>query len=108
MQANPSDQWTILLIAGVANFSCIITIWISITSRRLEDTLLGAIGTRPTIRILNARIFSIALAFAEGFSHVCAIFAQGLSLSAAGHLQVDTAVFVTWKERKSAWVEFLG
>ena len=68
MQANIGDQWTILFIAGI------VTIRNPVTARCLEDTpLLGAIGTRPPIRILNSWELNITFAIAEGVSHVFAI-----------------------------------
>ena len=100
MQANLGDQWTILFVAGITYFSGIVTIWIPITMRRLEDTLC-ALRTGPPIRVLNSRICRKTLTFAERVSHISAVLAEGLSLSDAGHGQVYAAVFVTWNERKS-------
>ena len=93
-QTNPCDQWTILFIAGIAQISGIVTIWIPVTARCLEDTLF-AIFTRPPIRVLNSWEASVTLAFAELISHVFVVFTQGLSLGTTGKMQSDTTAFVT-------------
>ena len=105
IQANLGDQWTILLIAGKAQFSCIIAIWNSVTARRLEDTPLRSIGTRPPIRILNCWEFSETLAIAHGFSHVCAVVAKRLNLGAASQRHPHATVCVALVEK--CWVVIL-
>jgi len=101
IQANLGDQGTILLIAGIAQFSCVVAIWNSVTARRLEDTPLGAIGTGPPIRILNGWESSVTLAVAQGCSHVSAVVAQGLNLGAASQCPPDATVCVALVEKSS-------
>ena len=92
IQANLGDQWTILFIAGI------VTIWIPVTSRCFEDTLFGAIGTRPPIWVLDFWELGVTFAIAEGISHVPAILAHGLSPSAAGSNR-PKAIIVACEER---------
>ena len=94
IQANMGDHWTVLFITGIAQFSGIIAIWKPITARRLEDTLFGAIGTRPSIRILKSWELRVTLALAERFSHVFVILTQGLNLRAASKVPWDVASVV--------------
>ena len=96
LQANLGDQRTILLIAGIDQFS--ITIWNPITAGRLEYTLF-AIFTRPSMRVLSFWEQSVTLTFAEVKSHVFAVLTQGLSLGATGITQVYTTVIVASEER---------
>ena len=85
MQANLGDQWTILFIAAIAYICTIVTIWIPITAIRLEDTPLGAISTRPSIRILDSWEVSVTLAITDRVIHISTVLTQGLDLSTAGH-----------------------
>ena len=103
MQANIGDQRTIAFIAGVAHFSGIVTIWSPVTTGRLEDTPLGAIGTGPTVRVLNCWVLDVTLPIAEGVSHVCAVFTQGLCLGAACLAPSSTTAIVTFKD----WPAFI-
>ena len=104
-QANSGDHGTILFITGIVNFSCIVTIWMPVTARRLKDTLLGAIGTRPPIRILSSWEFSVTLSVAEGVGHVTTVVAQGLSPGAASKIQPYATAVVAWEERPTIRVK---
>ena len=93
IQANLGDQGTILLIAGI------VTIWIPVTSRCLEDTPFGAIkSTRPPMRVLSFWEKSIALAIAEGIFHVAAVLTQVVILGAACKVPLNATVIVACKE----------
>ena len=104
-QANSGDHGTILFITGIVNFSCIVTIWMPVTARRLKDTLLGAIGTGPPIRILSSWELSITLAVAERVGHVTAVVTHGLSLGAASKIQPYATLVVAWEERPTIIVK---
>ena len=95
MHANIGNQGAILFIAGILQFSTIITIWVPVTASRLEDTPLSAIGTGPPIRILNYWEVTVTFAIAEGEIHVSSIITQRLSLSAAGHPPMNATSLVT-------------
>ena len=94
-----------MLIAGIAQFSCVVAIWNSVTARRLEDTPLGAIGTGPPIRILSSWELSITLAVAERVGHVTAVVTHGLSLGAASKIQPYATLVVAWEERPTIIVK---
>ena len=79
--------------------AAIVAIGVTITQRSVEDTLFGAISTRPHIWIFYVWESSIALVLAELVSHITTVFAQRLFLGAASQFRIDATAFVAKVQR---------
>ena len=60
----------------------------------MEDTLLGTICTRPSIRVLNYWKANVTFAITEIVIHVFTVLTQGLSPSAACQIPTNATVVV--------------
>ena len=94
-QPDPNDHRAIIFVTRIEGFCAIVTISKTVASRPVDNTLFGALGTRPPIWILDKWEDVKTLALTQGEVHVATVFTHRMVLGTTSHFQSYATTIVT-------------